>query len=127
MKSAVRSLVVMLMGALVIACGDGSAASNSGEELAQGENAADSACIDQDGDGFGEGCAEGSDCDDGDDSVFEQCGACLDTAEGCLCDPGTKPVSCTPEVEPGSKLCKTGLRHCRDGLWTACEGVAQFD
>ena len=118
---------MMLGGALVIACGGSPSSSDDGEVLSQGENAADTTCTDNDGDGFGEGCAEGPDCDDGDDSKFEQCGECVDTAEGCLCDPGTKPVSCDLDaVEPGSKLCKTGLRSCRDGVWSACEGIAQF-
>jgi hypothetical protein len=117
----------MLAGALVIACGDGSSSSDQGQALTQGESAAESACIDRDGDGFGEGCSEGADCDDNDDTVFEQCGACLDTAEGCLCEPGTAPVTCTLAAEPDSKLCKTGLRSCRDGVWTACEGIAQFN
>ena len=29
-------------------------------------------------------------------------------------------------VPESSLLCKTGLRYCRDGMWTRCEGIAAF-
>jgi hypothetical protein len=90
------------------------------------EDQAEAACEDQDGDGFGEGCKAGPDCDDNDDTHFEQCGACLDTAEGCECEPGTEPVECIIKQDLDTELCLTGVRSCRDGLWTACEGTAQF-
>jgi hypothetical protein len=121
---------MFVASALVVACG-GSASdssSNEGQTLSLDADKAGSECVDEDGDGFGEGCSEGADCDDSDDTMFEQCDVCLDSAEGCACDPGVKPVSCDLEaVDPATKLCKTGLRHCRDGLWTGCEGVAQFN
>lgn len=135
MRTVVRGLgigALWLCAALFVACGsasdddtqDGVPLLNDGKGALGG---AGGGCIDKDGDGFGEGCAEGPDCDDEDDTTFETCGVCLDTREGCACEPGTKPVECIIE-EPGvpAHLCKTGLRSCRDGVWTACEGFALF-
>lgn len=87
-------------------------------------------CIDVDGDGYGFQCAGGSDCDDNDRTVHTSCGACGSPSEGCACEPGTAAVDCTlpySVTASGSLLCRNGTRYCRDGKWTACEGLASFE
>jgi hypothetical protein len=101
------------------------------EEPDEGESILDvtPVCKDADLDGYGENCDAGEDCDDKDDTVFEECGSCTETREGCSCDEGTAPVECkipTAEVSESNILCKTGKRYCRDGAWTACLGVAGY-
>jgi hypothetical protein len=85
-------------------------------------------CQDDDGDGFGEGCDEGPDCDDSDRWIHEGC-RCVRIDEGCACEPGQEPVAC--ELEPtedehGYTVCHEGTRFCRNGVWTACESVFSF-
>jgi len=87
-------------------------------------------CIDSDGDGFGPHCEAGSDCDDEDAAVQTGCAACAKPDLGCECVPGTEAVSCTLDASvtaEGSLLCLSGVRYCRDGAWTSCQGVAQFE
>jgi hypothetical protein len=112
----------------MVACGGGSDPSPSKDtQLSGSEDKVEEACEDQDGDGFGEGCKAGPDCDDSDDTTFEECGACFDMEAGCECEPGTAPIQCTIEENLDTNLCLTGVRSCRDGQWTECEGIAQFD
>jgi len=80
-------------------------------------------CIDLDGDGFGSGCGV-ADCDDGDPESTDECIACYDEKEGCLCTPGTAPLFCKPglvQIGERTVLCNEGARYCRDGVWTECE------
>ena len=38
-------------------------------------------------------------------------------------------MQCAPAPEltaTGSLLCKEGMRYCRDGLWSGCEGLSTF-
>src|SRR3954452_23448215 len=53
-----------------------------------------SLCTDEDGDGFGDGCAAGGDCNDEDPAIHKGCLSCVRPAEGCGCDSSSKPVSC---------------------------------
>ena len=82
-------------------------------------------CIDEDGDGFGEGCIL-ADCDDEDPEVTDACFGCSIPTEGCPCEPGTEPEFCKPPpVEIGGEtvICNEGTRYCRDGEWTVCEPI----
>lgn len=86
-------------------------------------------CVDTDRDGFGPRCALGPDCDDADPLVHENCRPCAKPAEGCACESDTPSVDCTLPAEltqKGSLLCNVGTRFCRDGQWTACEGIRSF-
>jgi hypothetical protein len=87
-------------------------------------------CIDTDGDGYGFQCALGVDCDDEAADVHEDCASsCNKPAEGCSCDETSKPRDCTLPYElssEGDLLCSTGTRYCRDGAWSACEGIKTF-
>jgi hypothetical protein len=129
MKSAVRSFLPLASLALLLACGDDGKGADDNADTTLDDGQKDE-CVDQDGDGFGEHCSEGADCDDADDTVFEECGTCSDPSEGCECDGDSPAIECqlTPDqVVEDSLLCETGMRYCREGLWTACIGVAAFD
>jgi len=87
-------------------------------------------CVDTDGDGFGEGAdCSGADCDDDDASRHEACGpvCTLGSLEpGCPCEVGT-PAEVCYDGPPGTAnvgVCRTGVRLCRDGVWSTCEGMA---
>jgi len=89
-------------------------------------------CIDLDGDGYGQGCEAGPDCDDGHASAntgqLEQCGDGFDNDcddrvdEGCGCTDG-ESVPCYPgdEATVGVGRCRSGFRICRDGALGPCE------
>ena len=84
-------------------------------------------CSDRDGDGYGQGCDAGSDCDDDDPTENVECAAdCSQPAEGCPCEPGTHPVDCIPDLEHDEVFCNEGTRYCRDGQWTTCMPIFQF-
>jgi hypothetical protein len=119
-----------LMLALLLGCGDdGSEKGDDPGTSLGGDGDGDApTCVDLDGDGFGANCADGADCDDFDDTIFEGCDTCNTVREGCGCE-DEAPVECkipTGEVVDGVLLCKTGMRYCRDGAWTACIGVVSF-
>jgi hypothetical protein len=87
-------------------------------------------CVDVDGDSFGFQCASGADCDDQNSQIHEGCGRCDKPAEGCECAPSTQPVTCDEPLSlsgAGSLICKEGTRFCRDGVWSACEGIRSFE
>lgn len=44
--------------------------------------------------------------------------------EGCSCAPGTEPIACNVA---GEGSCGEGTRYCRDGAWSACEGIRTFE
>ncbi|MEM7604173.1 MAG: hypothetical protein AAF411_02360 [Myxococcota bacterium] len=85
-------------------------------------------CVDVDGDGFGEGCALGPDCDDTNQARNERCeGPPPDceanpTATGCPCLLGTNVCFDGPPEAAGVGLCVTGLTACVGGFWGVCEG-----
>lgn len=86
-------------------------------------------CIDRDGDGYGDGCAEGSDCDDRDPAVQSGCKRCALPNDGCACAEGSQPVACYLDkstAEDGIVMCHEGTRYCRDGIWSGCEGVHSY-
>lgn len=124
------SLVFVAPLLLTLACGsDRGATDEPGDALGDGRTVDEPRCLDADGDGFGVDCADGPDCDDADDTVFEDCSACSKPDEGCPCAAGDEPVMCEldpVQVPKETVLCKDGMRYCRDGAWTGCMGVATF-
>ncbi len=87
-------------------------------------------CVDADGDDFGERCARGSDCDDADPDMHAGCATCAVPSEGCACGVAAPPVSCkvsSSVTDRGSLRCTVGTRFCRDGAYSACEGIASFE
>ena len=90
-------------------------------------------CVDRDGDGFGDNCEAGPDCNDRQASAHqgatEQCGDGFDNDcddrvdEGCGCTEG-EAVPCYPAADQataGIGRCRTGFRVCHDGALGACE------
>lgn len=86
-------------------------------------------CLDRDGDGFGEHCPAGPDCNDHDHSVHEHCLHCAEPEEGCACDEAGDPARCYLDKttdDAGAIMCHEGTRYCRDSLWSACEEVHDY-
>jgi hypothetical protein len=86
-------------------------------------------CVDADGDGWGQYCELGVDCDDADPSITDECRRCRRRIEGCPCEPGSDWESCDPpdrRGDGGTFVCTEGTRYCRDGKWTECEVVGEY-
>jgi hypothetical protein len=93
------------------------------------DDGGESICIDRDHDGYGKYCDLGSDCDDNDPKVTDQCRRCLSPAKDCPCMPGTTAQRCTPpikHVDGGVLVCQEGSRYCRDSYWSDCETIGQY-
>jgi len=80
-------------------------------------------CVDNDGDGYGENCRLGPDCDDDDPNLNFSCDCDVVPHEGCPCKEGEE-LDCFEADERflGVGLCKEGKRTCQDGEYTACIG-----
>jgi hypothetical protein len=121
---------VALVSLLLSACGGDDTKPSSREgDVELGADTDKPSCQDADGDGYGPHCEAGDDCDDADDTVFEECGVCSDVREGCLCDAAAVPIDCKvplDKIEGDPLLCKVGKRYCRDGVWSDCIGVVQY-
>jgi len=102
--------------------------------LLAGPTACGDECKDNDGDGFGEGCQRGADCDDTQASRTRDCTMsapdCDDDpyAVGCTCYTGQERA-CYPgdDALVGVGLCRAGVQSCgRDG-WLACRDAVLPD
>ena len=116
------TVAVLVLGACVDTRGTPAAAPKPGES-------GESGCEDSDGDGFGEGCAAGGDCNDRDRSVHVGCTRCVTPSEGCECEEGAKPVSCYREpsmTDDGTVMCHEGTRYCRERQWSGCESIVSY-
>lgn len=125
---------VVVVGAVVaLACGS---SSHQAEDAGVAVDAAPDApfdCLDQDLDGFPSAACGGTDCDDGDAAVHTraECEArCTsdDHAPTCPCAEGEpEPCYSGPAATAGVGICAAGLRECREGAWSACEGETKPD
>jgi hypothetical protein len=88
-------------------------------------------CIDEDGDGYGPGCALGPDCDDGSRRVHpgaeELCGDGIDNNcdgqvdEGCPCRDGAVQRCYTGRTgTEGVGICRAGFQVCDNERWGLC-------
>jgi hypothetical protein len=115
---------------LVAACSGAKHKTPPSVSTGDDDGGTDNACIDNDGDGYGENCALGTDCNDNDPTVTDQCRRCgAGVVKDCPCKPGTKTVSCTPpvvNVAGGVLVCHEGNRYCRDGYWGDCETIGGY-
>ncbi len=83
--------------------------------------------VDLDGDQYGDGCAAGPDCDDGDAERHDDCCATDPTGQGCACDPAVDGViACYdgPGDTASNPPCEKGMRSCdaTSNTWSACGG-----
>ncbi|MET0386531.1 MAG: hypothetical protein ABW321_11260 [Polyangiales bacterium] len=121
-------LLVVVLGLSLVALG--ACANGSGPAAAPGSEQADAGgCDDRDGDGYGEGCEKGGDCDEQDRTKHSGCTSCAFPQQGCSCEEASKPVSCylTPgTTDDGQIMCHEGTRYCRAGQWSACESVVSY-
>lgn len=122
--------VCLVLSVVLAACGGGSKRTPPVASLPGDDGGADAMCIDEDGDGYGQHCSFGNDCDDTDPTVTDECRRCAGGGvQDCPCTPGTKTVSCTPPVKHvtgGVLVCREGNRYCRDGIWSECETIGQY-
>jgi hypothetical protein len=54
---------------------------------------------------------------------------CARPEQGCACSPEQPPIDCYPDPvvdDEGHMTCGRGTRYCRDGAWTACEGIESY-
>src|SRR5688500_4401386 len=91
-----------------------------------GEGTVEPSCSDGDGDGFGDHCTAGLDCDDSDpdvrpgatetcDAIDQDCDGAVDT--GCACEDGASRA-CGSDTG----VCEAGTQSCEDGTWAECVG-----
>ncbi len=81
-------------------------------------------CVDEDGDGFGENCAAGADCDDLNPHFGADCPDCsLGDFAGCPCSSKkAKPCYGGDTAWLGKGACKGGTHTCDAGYWSVCKG-----
>lgn len=80
-------------------------------------------CIDEDGDGYGQDCDFGVDCDDSNPNFGDVCPDCSKVGTvGCSCS--GKSLSCYSHdpATLGKGTCKKGLQACTNGFWDECKG-----
>jgi hypothetical protein len=109
---------------MVVACGGG-----GGRPSAPAQNEPQEECVDADGDGRGEHCEDGPDCDDTDPSAGKECMRCAQPNTGCACVPGSLPEGCfldKTQADDGTVMCHEGTRYCREGTWSSCEDVHSY-
>lgn len=123
-KSSFRNITASLLGLLmamglsVQACDD----RPSPARLGDGTGFSPNVCEDKDGDSFGFGCRLGSDCDDNDAAVTNQC-VCADRqAPGCDCSvPGEQLACGTVHNRLDDRVvCGEGVMSCDGSTWGEC-------
>ncbi len=80
-------------------------------------------CIDEDSDGFGDGCNLGPDCDDLNPNFGDVCPDCTKAGTvGCTCS--SKSMTCYSHDPStiGKGVCKKGQQLCKNGYWDTCLG-----
>lgn len=98
--------------------GAGGGNNNNGGTLNNGEPG----CRDHDGDGFGDGCSAGADCDDA-NSVVHDCDCATGNFAGCACSvTGGEACFTGLATQEGVGACRGGNRDCSNGQWSACIG-----
>jgi YVTN family beta-propeller protein len=83
---------------------------------------------DEDGDGFGDGCFLGPDCDEGNPKLNVYCPPCdYGIYEGCPCSNLGNIIDCYPEdpIYLGVGECTAGQQQCDDGYWGPCVGAVE--
>ena len=78
LRRSVFVLFFVLLGIAGVSCGDNKTGSDAGTDTQYIQDIQDAECIDEDGDGYGENCSQGSDCDDSNPFVWDSCSTCVD-------------------------------------------------
>jgi hypothetical protein len=120
---------IVALGALVAGLVGACSVPHAEPGAREGGDAGTAECADRDGDGYGEGCPWGADCDDRDRAVHAGCLRCALPDEGCPCTGEAAPVECfldKTEADDGTIMCHEGTRYCRDGAWSGCESVRTY-
>jgi len=115
----VRAIPLLVLALWLAACDKAEAPAKTWRDV----------CVDLDHDGYGFECSDGDDCDDHDPTLHTDCNACAGTSAttGCACPSAGATESCVAGrsvTEAGALACQIGTRTCRDGAWTACEGLS---
>ena len=92
-----------------------------GEEISEIE---DSSCLDEDGDGYGDGPkCKGPDCDDSNPNFNTYCPDCSKgNYPGCVCSGKSAPCYSADPATKGVGACKAGTQACKAGIWQQCIG-----
>ena len=115
--------------AVATGCGDANDTGHPPSIVGDDDDAGSPFCVDADEDGYGKRCNRGSDCDDNDPNVTDECRRCLTPTMGCSCEPGRAAVGCKPPDLPGDGgilVCEEGSRYCRNGIWSDCETIGGY-
>ncbi len=102
----------------------GGGGASSGVASSGGSTGGSTACIDNDGDGFGAGCARGPDCDDANPNLWASCATCIDNDHdgyGVTCDLGDDCDDTNPFVWAS---CDTCADADGDGHFAGCDAYA---
>ena len=80
-------------------------------------------CVDADGDGYGQGCAAGPDCDDGNLNFAVVCPDCTTANHpGCKCQGVAANCYSGEQIWIGKGVCQAGVQLCKGGYWGECNG-----
>jgi len=80
-------------------------------------------CVDEDGDGYGENCSKGNDCDDANPNFTTYCPDCKKgNYPGCICSGKSAPCYSADPTTKGIGQCKAGTQACKSGIWQVCIG-----
>lgn len=98
-------------------------AANAEEENEETQKEAEQLCQDEDGDGYGENCDLGPDCDDLNPNFSTDCPDCKKGAiPGCICSGKSIPCYSADISTKGVGSCKAGSQACKSGFWQQCAG-----
>jgi hypothetical protein len=129
MRGVLRSLLAVALGLAAISCGEAAQQPFTWTPTDDGEDGGEELCVDRDRDGYGRNCDQGSDCDDDNPRVTDECRRCLTVTKDCPCKAGTAAQKCTPptiHVDGGVLVCTEGTRYCRDSYWGDCETIGEY-
>jgi hypothetical protein len=91
--------------------------------LAPDEEVVTNSCLDEDGDGYGDNCTLGSDCDDTNPNFNVLCPDCSKgNFPGCVCSGKSAPCYSADPATKGVGQCKAGTQACKAGIWQQCIG-----
>ena len=110
--------------------GSNGTSNGTGDTSSNGTSTSGGPCIDEDGDGYGDNCAQGFDCNDQREDVYEGAEEVCDGVDNdcdgisdpdCPCTPGTQQTCYTgTPATRGVGQCRQGVQLCTDGEWGPC-------